>query len=51
MRKREYIIKYTLKDNEIEDLFNTIELIAFLIYARFNKKIEIIQIREFEFAE
>lgn len=51
MKKREYAIFYKIKDQDIEDLFNTLELIIFLIYTFLNKKIEIKSIHEYTFVE
>lgn len=51
MKKREFLIIYQLHDREIEDIFTTLELLAFLIYAKFNKKIKNIEIKENYFLE
>lgn len=51
MKKREYSIRYKNKDHVIEDLFTTLELISFLIYVVFNKRIEIYKIHECTFTE
>lgn len=51
MKKREYLIRYKNKNQVIDDLFTTLELIIFLIYIKFNKKIFIYKINEYSFAE
>ena len=51
MKKREYAIRYKNKDQVIEDLFTTLELISFLVYIVINKRIEIYKINEYTFAE
>lgn len=51
MKNRSYLIDYKLNDQGIEDILNTLELLAFLIYAKFNKKIKNIEIKENYFLE
>lgn len=48
---RQYSISYKIVNSEIQDIFNTIELIKLLIYARINKKISLIKIEENTFVE
>ena len=49
--KRYYIVDYKNYENEVNDLFNTIETLFLIAFCRINSNIEILNIKRGEFYE
>lgn len=49
--KREYYIKYQKNNEEIHDIFNTLETMIFVAISKFNRRIHALEIVENHFLE
>lgn len=49
--KRYYVVDYKNYEKEVNDLFNTIEILFLIAFCRINSNIEILNIKRGEFYE